>query len=81
MDRKSNMIITGGVNVYPQDAENVLAGHPAVFDLAGIGIPKEDFGEEVQAVVQPHSGVTGDDALAAELIACCRDRLADIQCP
>src|SRR5690606_2405662 len=51
-DRKAYMIITGGVNVYPQEAENVLALHPAVADVAVFGVPNEEFGEEVKAVVQ-----------------------------
>ncbi len=80
-DRKAHMIISGGVNVYPQEAENVLTMHPAVADVAVIGVPNEDFGEEVKAVVQPAEGVVADDALAAELIRTCRDQLADIKCP
>ena len=52
-DRQSNMIISGGVNIYPQEAENVLTMHPKVLDVAVFGVPNEDFGEEVKAVVQP----------------------------
>ena len=52
-DRKAFMIISGGVNIYPQEAENLLIGHPKVMDCAVIGVPNEDFGEEVKAVVQP----------------------------
>ncbi len=52
-DRKAYMIITGGVNVYPQEAENVLALHPKVADVAVFGVPNDDFGEEVKAVVEP----------------------------
>ena len=52
-DRKAFMIISGGVNIYPQEAENVLINHPKVADVAVIGVPNEDFGEEVKAVVQP----------------------------
>jgi acyl-CoA synthetase (AMP-forming)/AMP-acid ligase II len=80
-DRKSFMIITGGVNVYPQEVENLLAMHPKVNDVAVFGVPNEDFGEEVKAVVEP---VSMDDAgpdLGRELIAHCREHLADIKCP
>ena len=80
-DRKAFMIITGGVNVYPQEAENVLAMHPSVADVAVFGIPDPDMGENVHAVVQPTDGVVADDALAAELIAYCRAHLATIKCP
>jgi acyl-CoA synthetase (AMP-forming)/AMP-acid ligase II len=75
------MIISGGVNIYPQEAENVLTMHPKVADVAVFGVPNEDFGEEVKAVVQP---VDMDDAgpdLERELIAYCRDLLADVKCP
>jgi fatty-acyl-CoA synthase len=80
-DRQSNMIISGGVNIYPQEAENVLAGHPKVFDVAVIGIPNPEFGEEVLAVVQPAEGVAGTDEDADELIAACAARLSKIKCP
>ena len=83
-DRKAYMIITGGVNVYPQEAENVLTMHPKVFDVAVFGVPNDDFGEEVKAVVQPIE-MPADDAaaqqLAGELIQYCRDQLADVKCP
>ncbi|MBT8239955.1 MAG: AMP-binding protein [Acidimicrobiia bacterium] len=80
-DRKAYMIITGGVNVYPQEAENVLTMHPLVADVAVIGVPNEEFGEEVKAVVQPAEGVLGDHRLEQELISYCRDQLADVKCP
>jgi acyl-CoA synthetase (AMP-forming)/AMP-acid ligase II len=80
-DRKAYMIITGGVNVYPQEAENILAMHPKVEDVAVIGVPNEDFGEEVKAVVQPAAGVEPGPELERELIAFCRDHLADVKCP
>jgi acyl-CoA synthetase (AMP-forming)/AMP-acid ligase II len=80
-DRKAYMIIRGGVNVYPQEAENVLTMHPKVFDVAVFGVPDEDFGEEVHAVVQPAEGVEPGPALEAELIAYCRDQLASMKCP
>ena len=59
------MIITGGVNVYPQEAENVLVTHPKVVDVAVFGVPNEDFGEEVKAVVQPVELPADDEAAAA----------------
>lgn len=80
-DRQAYMIITGGVNVYPQEAENVLAMHPSVADVAVFGVPDDDFGETVKAVVQPADGVTPGPDLAAELVAFCREQLADIKCP
>ncbi|MCC6225298.1 MAG: acyl-CoA synthetase [Microthrixaceae bacterium] len=80
-DRKAYMIIRGGVNVYPQEAENVLTMHPKVADVAVFGIPDEDFGEEVHAVVQPAEGVEPGPELEAELIAFCRSQLASMKCP
>lgn len=80
-DRKAFMIISGGVNIYPQEAENVLIEHPKVADVAVIGVPNEDFGEEVKAVVQPADPRDAGPALAEELIAYCRARLAPIKCP
>lgn len=78
-DRRTHMIVTGGVNVYPREAEDVLAAHPRVDDVAVIGVPHPEFGEEVRAVVKPVG--RGDDALAAELIEHCRSRLAHLKCP
>jgi long-chain acyl-CoA synthetase len=80
-DRKAYMIITGGVNVYPQEAENVLALHPKVNDVAVFGVPNEDFGEEVKAVVEPVSMDDAGPELEHELIAYCREHLADVKCP
>ncbi|WP_332642200.1 AMP-binding protein [Aeromicrobium sp.] len=80
-DRKSYMIIVGGVNVYPQEAENILVMHPAVADVAVLGVPNDDTGEEVKAVVQPVDMLAAGDDLAAELIAYCREHLAPIKCP
>ncbi len=80
-DRKAYMIITGGVNVYPQEAENVLALHPKVADVAVFGVPNEDFGEEVKAVVQPMSMDDAGPELERELIAYCKEHLADVKCP
>ncbi len=80
-DRKAYMIISGGVNIYPQEAENILVTHPKVADVAVIGVPNEDFGEEVKAVVQPASwGEHGPD-LEAELIEFCHQHLSKIKCP
>jgi acyl-CoA synthetase (AMP-forming)/AMP-acid ligase II len=80
-DRKAYMIITGGVNVYPQEAENILAMHPKVADAAVIGVPNEDFGEEVKAIVQPIDMADAGPGLERELIAYCREHLADVKCP
>jgi long-chain acyl-CoA synthetase len=83
-DRKAYMIISGGVNVYPQEAENVLTMHPAVADIAVIGVPNDDFGEEVKGVVQPVEMPANADAARAlerELIEYCREQLADVKCP
>ncbi|OBH11028.1 acyl-CoA synthetase [Mycobacterium sp. E1747] len=80
-DRKSFMIISGGVNIYPQEIENVLTLHPKIFDVAVIGVPDAEMGEQVKAVVQLRDGIVGDDDLAAELIAYVRDRLAHFKAP
>ena len=81
VDRKAFMIISGGINIYPQEIEAVLIGHRLVADVAVFGIPNLDFGEEVKAVVQLIEGVTPSEALGVELIVYCRDRLADFKCP
>jgi long-chain acyl-CoA synthetase len=80
-DRKADMIISGGVNIYPQEAENVLATHPAVADAAVFGIPHDELGEEVKAVVQPLAGQDAGAELEDELIAYCHERLAKYKCP
>ena len=81
VDRKAFMIISGGVNIYPQEAESILVGHPSVADAAVIGVPSEDLGEEVKAVVQLlDPGEAGPD-MEAELLAYCRQRLATFKCP
>ena len=80
-DRKSYMIISGGVNIYPQETENLLSAHPAVADVAVIGVPNEDLGEEVKAVVQLADPAAAGPELAQELIGYCRDRLAHFKCP
>lgn len=80
-DRKANMIISGGVNIYPQEAENVLSGHPKVADVAVFGIPNEDYGEEVKAVVELIAGVQQSPEIERELLDFCRSQLAGIKCP
>jgi long-chain acyl-CoA synthetase len=80
-DRKAYMIISGGVNIYPQEAENVLTMHPKVLDVAVIGVPNEDFGEEVKAVVQPMDMADAGPELERELIAFCKEHLAGVKCP
>ncbi len=80
-DRKAFMIISGGVNIYPQEAENLLVTHPRVMDCAVFGVPNPDFGEEVKAVVQPRDMADAGPALAEELIAFCKQHLSAIKCP
>jgi len=80
-DRLANTIISGGVNIYPQEAENVLLRHPAVKDVAVVGVPNEEFGEEVKAVVELWEPGQDRAALAADLIAWCRAELSPIKCP
>ncbi|GAB17360.1 putative fatty-acid--CoA ligase [Gordonia effusa NBRC 100432] len=80
-DRKAFMIISGGVNIYPQEAENVLVNHPAVYDVAVIGVPDPEMGEQVKACVQLAEGFDGSEDLAAELISFTRDRLAHYKAP
>ncbi|HEX2851177.1 MAG TPA: AMP-binding protein [Acidimicrobiales bacterium] len=80
-DRKANMIISGGVNIYPQEAENLLVTHPKVADVAVFGVPNDDFGEEVKAVVQPASWDDVGPELERELIAFCKEHLASFKCP
>ena len=80
-DRKIDMIITGGVNVYPAEVEAALLSHPEVGDAAVFGVPSEEWGEEVKAVVEPAPGVAPSDALGERLLAHCRARLAGYKCP
>ncbi|HEU4841415.1 MAG TPA: AMP-binding protein [Ilumatobacteraceae bacterium] len=80
-DRKTYMIISGGVNIYPQETENLLITHPKVMDAAVIGVPNEDLGEEVKAVVQVVDGIEPGPALEQELLAFCRANLAHFKCP
>jgi len=81
VDRLSDLVITGGENVYPAEVEAVLAGHPAVADVAVIGIPHERWGETVHAVVVPAPGDAAADIDAAELVSWARERLAGFKCP
>ncbi len=80
-DRRSDLILVGGVNVYPQEAENLLISHPKVLDAAVFGIPHPEFGEEVKAVVQVVPGIEPSEALEAELLDFCHQSLAGIKCP
>jgi len=80
-DRKIDMIISGGVNIYPAEIEGVLATHPQVADVAVFGIPNEEFGEEVKAVVQLAPDVTASEGLTEDLISFCRTHLAGYKAP
>ncbi|MGH3725055.1 MAG: acyl-CoA synthetase [Mycobacterium sp.] len=80
-DRKAFMIISGGVNIYPQEIENALALHPAVLDVAVIGVPDSEMGESVKAVVQPEDPSADQELLAAELTEYLRERIARYKVP
>jgi long-chain acyl-CoA synthetase len=80
-DRKLFMIVSGGVNIYPQEIEDVLALHPAVSDVAVFGVPDAEMGEQVKAVVQPAAGLESGPALAEEIIEFCREHLSHFKCP
>ena len=80
-DRKTDMIIAGGVNIYPAEIESVFLSHPKVGDVAVFGIPHEDFGEEVKAVIEPAAGVAPGPALERELLDWCADKLAKYKTP
>jgi len=80
-DRKIDMIISGGVNIYPAEIEGVLVTHPMVADAAVFGVPDDEFGEQVKAVVELADGVEGDDDLARELIEHTREHLAGYKAP
>ena len=80
-DRSAHLVISGGVNIYPAEVEAVLIGHPAVGDVGVVGVPDEEWGEIVVAVVEPQPGLEPSDALAAELVEWCRDRIAHYKCP
>lgn len=80
-DRAKDMIISGGVNIYPAEVEGVLSGHPSVADVAVVGIPDPEWGEQVKAVVEVVDGIEPTQQLADELVAFCRERLAGFKCP
>jgi long-chain acyl-CoA synthetase len=80
-DRSAHLIISGGVNIYPAEVEAVLLAHPAVADVGVIGVPNEEWGEEVKGVVMLHAGQAAEPALAQALIEHCRSHLAHFKCP
>jgi fatty-acyl-CoA synthase len=80
-DRQSFMIISGGVNIYPQEIESALALHPSIADLAVIGLPDEEMGEQVKAVVEPAAGVAAGPELERELLDFLRARIAHYKVP
>ncbi len=79
--RTAELIISGGVNIYPQEVDSELLKHPAVQDVCTIGVPNDEWGEEVRSVIQLKSGHAPDSSLSAELIQWCRARLANFKCP
>jgi long-chain acyl-CoA synthetase len=80
-DRRTNLIVTGGANVYPQEIEDILALHPDVGDVAVIGVHDEDLGQRVLAVVSPSDPMRAGPELGGQLIEYCRERLAHFKCP
>jgi long-chain acyl-CoA synthetase len=80
-DRTANLIISGGVNIYPAEVDAVLLDHPAVGDVATIGVPNDEWGEEVKAVVELQPGIEGTPELAKELLEFCREHLSAYKCP
>lgn len=80
-DRKSDMIISGGVNIYPAEIEAALSAHPKVADVAVFGVPDDDWGEQIKAVIEAADPAAAGPALAEELLAFCRERLAAFKCP
>jgi long-chain acyl-CoA synthetase len=79
--RSAETIISGGVNIYPQEVDAALLGHDAVLDVCTIGVPNDEWGEEVKAVVQLAEGVEGSEALAEQILAHAREHLAAFKCP
>ena len=80
-DRRHHMIISGGVNIYPQEAEDLLITHPKVLDAAVFGIPDDEMGQAVKGVVQTVDPADANDGFAAELLDWLRNRLAHYKCP
>jgi long-chain acyl-CoA synthetase len=80
-DRRTDLILSGGVNIYPKEIEDALIQHPAVQDVAVIGVPNDEFGQEVKAVVELHPGIAGSGELAADMIAFCHSLIAGFKCP
>jgi acyl-CoA synthetase (AMP-forming)/AMP-acid ligase II len=80
-DRKAFMIISGGVNIYPKETEDILVMHPKVADVAVFGVPNEEMGEEVKAVVQPQDMNEIENNLEQELMAYCREKISHVKCP
>jgi long-chain acyl-CoA synthetase len=80
-DRKSDMIIAGGINIYPAEIEGCIQEHPQVADIAVFGIPDDELGEQIKAVVQPLPGVEGDDALRASIMEHVQTRLGKYKWP
>jgi len=80
-DRKADMIISGGANIYPAEIEGELINHPAVQDVAVFGIPNPDWGEEIKAVVEPHDGVAPGPDLETEILTWAKDRMAKFKLP
>jgi fatty-acyl-CoA synthase len=81
VDRKKDMIVTGGFNVFPREIEDVISAHPAVAMVAVVGVPDERWGEAVKAVVVLRPGHEGSDALAAELQGAVKDAKGSVQAP
>ena len=80
-DRATFMIISGGVNIYPQEIEDAMIMHEKVLDVAVIGVPDEEMGEAVKAVVELADGIAADEPVAAELLAYTRQHIAHYKCP
>src|SRR6185436_10897609 len=80
-DRTSDVIISGGVNIYPAEVDAILLTHPAIADVATVGVPNPEWGEEVKSVVELRAGFEPTTELAAELVAFCRQKLAQFKCP
>jgi long-chain acyl-CoA synthetase len=79
--RTAELIISGGVNIYPQEVDSELLKHPAVLDVCTVGVPNDEWGEEVRSVVQLNEGIVPSDLLTEELIGWARERLANFKCP